>query len=49
VALAPGERAWWAQARYLFDSDFQSYVDEIVSAGERAQREPAREPAVIES
>ena len=31
VALAPGARAWWAQARYLYDSDFQRYVDELIA------------------
>ena len=31
VALAPGAKAWWAQARYLYDSDFQRYVDEMIA------------------
>ncbi len=31
IALAPGARAWWAQARYLHDSDFQKYVAETVA------------------
>ena len=32
VALAPGATAWWVQARYLYDSDFQRYVDELVAS-----------------
>ncbi len=32
IALAPGAQAWWSQARYLYDSDFQRYVDEAVAA-----------------
>ncbi len=31
VALAPGARAWWEQARYLHDSDFQRYIDDLVA------------------
>ncbi len=31
VAVSPGARAWWAQARYLYGADFQQYVDELVA------------------
>lgn len=32
VAVMPGARAWWAQARYLYGREFQSYVDELVAS-----------------
>lgn len=31
VAVMPGARAWWAQARYLYGKEFQHYVDGLVS------------------
>lgn len=30
VAVSPGGRGWWRQARSLYGSDFQSYVDDLV-------------------
>ena len=30
-ALAPGARAWWKQARYLYDSDFQRYIHALIA------------------
>lgn len=32
VGVAFGAQAWWSQARYLYDSDFQRYVDEAAAA-----------------
>jgi hypothetical protein len=31
VAVSPGARAWWKQARYLYGSEFQRYVDGLVA------------------
>ena len=31
VAVSPGARVWWKQARYLYGSEFQRYVDELVA------------------
>ena len=41
VALASGARAWWAQARYLYDSDFARYVAAHAESG--VVSAPARE------
>ena len=38
VAVMPGARAWWQQARYLYGQDFQRYVDGLVE-GHDAQSE----------
>jgi len=43
VALTPGARAWWAQARYLYGSDFQRYVDGMVAAHDADAAPPAPE------
>ena len=40
VAVMPGARAWWAQARYLYGSEFQRYVDGLVT-GHDSEEEPA--------
>ena len=39
VAVSPGARAWWAQARYLYGSEFQRYVDALVAAHDAGRSE----------
>jgi hypothetical protein len=35
IAVTPGARAWWRQARYLYGPSFQRYVDELIAAHEQ--------------
>jgi|GEM_PF-710384 len=45
VAVSPGARGWWAQARYLYGSEFQRYVDELVTTHDAERAQGDREPA----
>jgi hypothetical protein len=40
VAVSPGARIWWKQARYLYGSEFQRYVDELVASHDARSAEP---------
>ena len=40
VAVMPGARAWWQQARYLYGQDFQRYVDAVVADHDAQSEEP---------
>lgn len=39
VAVSPGAREWWKQARYLYGSEFQRYVDELVARNDARRGE----------